>query len=130
MTAIEGRRGLGIASFLRGRRHAGEPPPPAKAVAIRRPVGYLAATDADRVIDGFLAAIHDVDGLRRISARSQGPLVDLIVTVDGSWHEAVDRIEPRVHTLVLAGAVPFDYRVVEAAWGEADPPGYTEILTA
>ena len=128
MTTIDERRGwLARLPIFRGRPVpdlAMDAPRPA---AVRRPAGYLAASDAERVIDGFLASIADLSGIRAVSARTAGGRVDFRVLVDGKWDEAIDAIEPRVRPLLLSGAVPFDYCTVETAWGESDPPGFVQL---
>ncbi|OGN81718.1 MAG: hypothetical protein A2X23_02495 [Chloroflexi bacterium GWC2_73_18] len=79
-------------------------------------------------IDAFVGAAYSLAAVRRVAARSRGPHVDFLVTVDGPWHEAIADLEPRLRQLRIEGTTSFDYTVVPAEWGEPDPPGYVAVF--
>ena len=84
----------------------------------------LAETSTNRVVQGFLAAASGLPNLTGITARRSGSHMEFRVTVDGPWDEAIDWLEPRLKTLIITSGSQIDYRVVEASWGEDDPPGH------
>lgn len=86
----------------------------------------LAVRDA---IGIFQSAAADIKGIRRVDAKSSGPSVHFLVTVDGAWDDVIAGIERHLFPLAKAGALPpLDYSI-----GREDPdrePGYVQVFPA
>ncbi len=83
----------------------------------------------DRSVDGFVAAAHRVNAVRRVDAKSSGPHVHFLVTVAEPWDAAIDRLEIELHPLVKAGGVLFDYDVHTEGEPEPDRLGYVQVYS-
>jgi hypothetical protein len=83
----------------------------------------------DRAVNTFLDTSTKVASVRRIEAKSSGPSVHFLVTVDGPWEDAIDAIEAGLFPKAQAGELPtFDYDVrVDDGPRE---PGYVQVYPA
>ena len=120
-------------------------PPAARASAGLRRLGSLdspvlapfATSQAQRIVEGFIACAKGLPGLRAIQANARWGSVEFRVLIDASagedgyhWDDAVEWLEPRLRVLVINNGSNFGYRVVESAWGEPVLVGYAEVWRA
>lgn len=102
--------------------------PPSDPVPVPSPRWDNVGLAVDRAIDTFLSATDGISGIARIDAKSSGPVVHFLVSVDGNWDAVIRDIEARLYPLAQAGELPiFDYDVQMR--DEPIGPGYLPILT-
>jgi hypothetical protein len=86
----------------------------------------------ERSMQIFLPIAESIPGVTRIDAKSSGPSVHFLVTVEVPWHEVIDAIEAKLFALAHAGQLPpLDYDVREATEALSSPePGYLQVFPA